>query len=275
MQKTRIRDSFEQYLKEINQYPLLSAEEEFELATTYLRIRNPDSKRYAARQTLINCNLRLVVRIAKLAYRKYPMPEKVSAGNLGLIKAVDTFDPFVGRLANYASYWILQRIQSEYVQKRPLVHIPVSVQDQRKIIHAFQNRIYSERGYYPSAEELFRFVKERFKRSDTSAAKLLEHIAQSEPVIEKGRSGRDMSDDDAWPVEALEHEDLCAIVRQDLLDLTDREWHIIHNSFFRKRNYTSIGEDLGLSRGRIQQIRAAVLTRMKKRILKGIAVSVD
>ncbi len=116
------------YLYEIGKYPILSKEEEIEYA------RSVKKGEKLARLTMINCNLRLVVSIAKRYQgRGMPLLDLIEEGNIGLIKAVEKFDPELGfRFSTYATHWIRQNIERELMNQTGIVRLPIHIAKELK-----------------------------------------------------------------------------------------------------------------------------------------------
>lgn len=141
-----------QYLKEIGRYPLLSPEEEMELAR---RIQKGDTK---AKKTLIESNLRLVVKIAiEMHQGKMPLMDIIQNGNLGLIRAAEKFDPERNiRFSSYAAYWIKQSILRHFQEDGHLENISARQQDKKRAIRRFIEDFFVRESRLPSASELAR-----------------------------------------------------------------------------------------------------------------------
>lgn len=138
------------YLREIGQTPLLTPEQEIELAK---RIKKGDAK---ARDLMIRANLRLVVKIARdYAQLGLPLLDLISEGNIGLMKAVDRFDPKKGtKLSTYAAWWIKQAIKRALANQSKTIRLPAHLVDKIARMRKVQERIAQETGREPSVEEL-------------------------------------------------------------------------------------------------------------------------
>lgn len=139
-----------QYLKEINRYPLLSAKEEQELG---YRTQQGDEE---AKKILIECNLRLVVRIALDMNRgRFPLLDVIQNGNLGLIRAAEKFDYKRNiRFSSYAAYWIRQSILRHFGKDAYLENISTRMQEKKKNNRRFIEGFFSSHSRLPSAKEL-------------------------------------------------------------------------------------------------------------------------
>jgi RNA polymerase primary sigma factor len=146
------RDSLQFYLREIGKTPLLSREEE---AALFKRIRKGDA---AAREHMIQANLRLVVKIA-LDFRDFGLPllDLISEGNVGLIKAVDRFDPGKGgKLSTYAGWWIRQSVQRALANQSKTIRLPVHLIAKISALRRTARKLSEDLGRDPTDEELAR-----------------------------------------------------------------------------------------------------------------------
>ncbi len=146
------RDSLQLYLREIGKTPLLSREEE---AALFKRIRKGDA---AAREHMIQANLRLVVKIA-MDFRDFGLPllDLISEGNVGLIKAVDRFDPGKGgKLSTYAGWWIRQSVQRALANQSKTIRLPVHLIAKISSLRRTARKLSEDLGRDPTDEELAR-----------------------------------------------------------------------------------------------------------------------
>ncbi|URA11106.1 sigma-70 family RNA polymerase sigma factor [Thermospira aquatica] len=151
MQRANI---LKQYVKEICRYPLLTAEEERELA---IRVQNGDEK---AKEKLITSNLRLVVKIAKeMNYGKFSVMDLIQSGNEGLMKSVERFDPERNiRFSSYAAYWIRQAIWRFLCENKQIEKISHRMQDKKRDIHRHIESFFLSMSRLPSALELAKMM---------------------------------------------------------------------------------------------------------------------
>ncbi len=149
-QRGAVDDSVKQYLKEIGMYPLLTAEQELQLAE---RVARGDQR---ARQRLIEANLRLVVSIAKrYSNQGLPLLDLIQEGNIGLMRATQKFDYKRGfRFSTYATWWIRQAISRAIAEHSRSIHIPVHVVELIYKIKRIARRMYQEQGLEPLPEQL-------------------------------------------------------------------------------------------------------------------------
>src|SRR6202041_3320996 len=138
------------YLREIMQTPLLTAQQEIELAA---RVKNGDQK---ARVWMIQANLRLVVKIAHdYSNLGLPLLDLISEGNIGLMKAVERFDPAKGgKLSTYGAWWIKQSIKRALATQRKRIRLPVHLVDKISKMRRVAMKLQEELGHEPSDEEL-------------------------------------------------------------------------------------------------------------------------
>ncbi|MFM8763352.1 MAG: RNA polymerase sigma factor RpoD/SigA, partial [Spartobacteria bacterium] len=143
-------NGFQLYLREIGEYPLITVQEEVKLAR---RIKRGDKE---ARAIMIRSNLRLVVKIAR-DYSNFGLPllDLISEGNIGLMKAVERFDPKKGgKLSTYAAWWIKQSIKRALANQSKTIRLPVHLVDKIAKLRRVSNQMTEELGREPTDEEL-------------------------------------------------------------------------------------------------------------------------
>jgi RNA polymerase sigma-32 factor len=267
-----VKNSLESYLTQINQFPLLKAEEEFELATRYRK--NNDIE---AAQKLITSNLRFVVKVV-FEYKSYGVKllDLIQEGNIGLMMAVKKFNPYKGyRFISYAIWWIRAYIQNFIIKTWSLVKIGTT-QAQKKLFYKI--------GKVRKALE-----------SDQENEKRYEHLAQDLEVakedimeMEQRMASRDLSldapfneDHELTPLDLLQEgspnqEDILienqerSLVENEvhnaLKRLNEKEVFVIKNRTMSESPLTlqEIGDHLKLSRERVRQIESEALKKLKK-----------
>jgi RNA polymerase primary sigma factor len=261
-----IDDPVRMYLKEIGKVPLLSAEEEVELAK---RMERGDQE---GKRKLAEANLRLVVSIAKrYVGRGMLFLDLIQEGNLGLIKAVEKFDYRKGyKFSTYATWWIRQAITRAIADQARTIRIPVHMVETINKLIRVSRQLVQELGREPSPEEIA-------KEMDISEEKVREilKIAQ-EPVSletpigeeEDSHLGDFIEDEDApAPAEAAAFT-LLKEQLEDVLDtLTDREEKVLRLRFGlddgRSRTLEEVGKVFGVTRERIRQIEAKALRKLR------------
>jgi RNA polymerase primary sigma factor len=259
------------YLREISQVPLLTPQEEVKLAA---QIKRGNKK---AREKMITANLRLVVKIAH-DFSNYGLPllDLVSEGNIGLMKAVERFDPMKGgKLSTYASWWIKQSIKRALANQSKTIRLPVHLVDKIGKIRRVAAQMTEELGREPSNDEL----AEELGLSEAKVAHLKNVAVRPASLDAKISTDDDtafgdlVSDDRAEdPFAALRDKDLRDEVG-DLLDVLDpRERKIIAFRFGlgggKERTLEEVGRKFGVTRERIRQLQNIALLKMRKALRK-------
>ncbi len=255
------------YLREISQYPLITVEEEVRLAA---RIKRGDRK---AREKMIKANLRLVVKIAHdFSNLGLPLLDLISEGNIGLMKAVERFDPSKGgKLSTYASWWIKQSIKRALANQSKTIRLPVHLVDKIAKIRRVASKMAEELGREPSDHELAEELGLHVSKVEHLKNVAIRPASLDAPVgPEDGtRYGDLVSDDRAVdPFEELRDKDLREEVG-DLLDVLDeRERRIINFRFGldggRERTLEEVGQKFGVTRERIRQLQNIALAKMRR-----------
>jgi len=262
---------FQQYLREIARFPLLTPQQEVKLAR---RIKRGDSE---ARAEMVRCNLRLVVKIAR-DYQGLGLPllDLISEGNIGLMKAVERFDPKKGgKLSTYAAWWIKQSIKRALANQSKTIRLPVHLVDKISKIRRVAMRMSEDLGREPTDDEL----AEEIGMSSAKVAQLktaaIRPASLDAPIGDDDSTeyGDIVGDEDASdPFEMLRDKDLRDEVG-DLLDvLDDRERRIIFSRFGldgqQPKTLEEVGERFGVTRERIRQLQNIALVKMRKALNK-------
>jgi len=255
------------YLREIGRIPLLTPEEEIELAA---RIKRGDRN---ARALMIKSNLRLVVTIAQdYANLGLPLPDVISEGNIGLMTAVDRFDPTKGaKLSTYASWWIRQAIKRALSNQAKTIRLPVHLGDKILKMRRVALQMSEELGRAPTDDELAEEIgiaSEKISQLKTVSirpASLDAPVSEDEPA----QFGENVADEGAGtPFELLRDKDLQTEVGGLLEELDEREKKIISQRFGfeggKRRTLQEIGRRLGVSRERIRQLENIALTKLRR-----------
>ena len=260
------------YLREIGQTPLLTREEEVKLAR---RIKRGDQ---AARQQMIKANLRLVVKIAH-DYASYGLPllDLISEGNIGLMKAVERFDPKKGgKLSTYAAWWIKQSIKRALANQSKTIRLPVHLVDKIARMRRVGMQLAEEFGREPTDEELgeeLNMPAAKIAQLRTAAirpASLDASVGQEED----GASLGDMIGDESahMPSEMLSDKNLRKAVMDLLHVLDDRELKIITLRFGldgkKEMTLEEVGRKFKVTRERIRQLQNIALRKIKRALDK-------
>jgi RNA polymerase primary sigma factor len=262
----KINDPVRMYLKEIGRVPLLSADEEIELAT---RIEQNDEE---AKRRLAEANLRLVVSIAKrYVGRGMLFLDLIQEGNMGLIKAVEKFDYRKGfKFSTYATWWIRQAITRAIADQARTIRIPVHMVETINKLIRVQRQLLQDLGREPTPEE----VANEMDFSPEKVREILkiaqEPVSLETPIGEEDDShlGDFIEDQDALaPSDAAAYELLKEQLEGVLDTLTDREENVLRLRFGlddgRTRTLEEVGKVFGVTRERIRQIEAKALRKLR------------
>ena len=261
-----VDDPVRMYLKEIGKVPLLSAEEEIELAK---RMEQGDE---TAKQRLCEANLRLVVSIAKrYVGRGMLFLDLIQEGNLGLIKAVDKFDWRKGyKFSTYATWWIRQAITRSIADQARTIRIPVHMVETINKLIRISRQLLQEYGREPLPEEIAREmdISEEKVREIMKIAQ--EPVSLETPIGEEEDShlGDFIPDDDVpAPAEAAAFSMLKEQLVEVLDTLTEREQKVLRLRFGlddgRARTLEEVGKTFDVTRERIRQIEAKALRKLR------------
>ena len=262
---TATTDALQLFLNEAGRWPLLTKEEEVELAK---RIERGD---VAAKERMINSNLRLVVSIAK-KYQGHELSllDLIQEGIIGLIRAVEKFDWRRGfKFSTYATWWIRQAVQRGVANKSRTIRIPVHIGDREQRIVRAERALAPKLGRQPTEEEIARQAKLPLKqlREVRQAARAITSLDRPIGSESEGSLGELVASEQAPPEEevtvSLEQE----VLRRAVAQLPEREREVV------KRRYglngdrdpaslEAIGRELGLTRERVRQIEARALEQL-------------
>ena len=265
-----VQNPLETYLRDINATSLLTAEDERRLAGAIAR---GDA---AARDHMVRANLRLVVNIARgYGNRGLPLPDLIEEGNLGLLRAVEGFDPTMGtRFSTYASYWIKQSIKRALINSGKTIRIPAYMVELLSKWRRATARLNESLGRSPTPEEVARMLG--LARKKLPIIKKAIHVQQNAPQTEQAEGGWSLGelirDDNArCPAEVLLDDDTMRHVLRRIDDLDERAARIIRMRFglggAEPMTLKEIGAVLGLTRERVRQIEAETLA--------GLAMAID
>lgn len=261
-----VDDPVRMYLKEIGKIPLLSAEEEVELAK---RMEFGDDE---AKKRLAEANLRLVVSIAKrYVGRGMLFLDLIQEGNLGLIKAVEKFDYTKGyKFSTYATWWIRQAITRAIADQARTIRIPVHMVETINKLMRVSRQMVQELGREPSAEE----IAKRLDMPEDRVREILkiaqEPVSLETPIGEEEDShlGDFIQDENVpVPAEAASYIMLKEQIVDVLTTLTEREQRVLRLRFGlddgRPRTLEEVGREFGVTRERIRQIEAKALRKLR------------
>jgi RNA polymerase primary sigma factor len=259
------RENLRVYLKEIEGIPLLTREQEGELAR---RVRAGDA---AAKARLAEANLRLVVQIARrYLNRGLPLPDLIEEGNIGLLRAVEKFDADRGtRFSTYATWWIRQAIVRALANQARTIRLPVHIELLLGRYQREQQRLTQELERPPTMEELAAALGTTAEQVEELEEIRLQPVSLETPIGEgQGRVSDLIADQSADPREALvslfrERTDLVSV----LDDLAANERTVLRRRFGLEgdppEKLEAIGRRLDLTRERIRQIEAAGLRKLR------------
>ena len=261
-----IDDPVKVYLKEIGSFPLLSLEEEIELAEKILH-----NDEYAKKK-LAEANLRLVVSIAKrYVGRGMLFLDLIQEGNLGLIKAVEKFDYIKGfKFSTYATWWIRQAITRAIADQARTIRIPVHMVETINKVKKVQSQLLHKNGQEPSVEDLAEELDMPQEKVREILKVAQEPISLESPIGEEEDShlGDFIPDSDApIPEEAATHALLKEQLGEVLATLTPREAKVLSLRFGiedgRPRTLEEVGKEFNVTRERIRQIEAKALRKLR------------
>jgi RNA polymerase primary sigma factor len=259
------------YLREIGQIPLLTPLEEIDLAA---RIKRGDR---AARRLMIEANLRLVVKIAQeYANLGLPLLDLVSEGNIGLMKAVERFDPAKGgKLSTYAAWWIKQSIKRALANQSKTIRLPVHLVDKISKMRWVSLRMAEELGREPADDELAEEIGISSRVVSQLKTVSIRPASLDAPIGDDDSTefGETVADEDSpTPFELLRGKNLRDGLG-DLLEVLDhRERNIIFQRFGldggKPGTLEEVGQKFKVTRERIRQIQNTALAKMRRALNK-------
>ena len=261
-----IDDPVRMYLKEIGKVPLLTAEEEIEIAK---RLETGDEE---AKKKLSEANLRLVVSIAKrYVGRGMLFLDLIQEGNLGLIKAVEKFDYRKGfKFSTYATWWIRQAITRAIADQARTIRIPVHMVETINKVKKVSSQLLHTNGHEPTADEIAAELDMPVDKVREIMRVAQEPVSLETPIGEEEDShlGDFIQDDDApAPQDAASHTLLKEQLSEVLDTLTPREEKVLRLRFGledgRSRTLEEVGKEFNVTRERIRQIEAKALRKLR------------
>jgi RNA polymerase primary sigma factor len=263
-------DSFTAYMKQVSKTPLMSAKEEYETASLLKTGTKLEKKQ--AKEKMINSNLRLVLSIAsKYNNSKMPLIDLVQEGNIGLMKAVDKFEPKKGfRFSTYATWWIRQAIGRAIFVKADMIRLPVHVYEMHGKIKNFIDDYIKNNQEEPSPQQVAKHFKMPIQ-------KYIDFISFKPDVISLDSTVRvNQEETDLHYIELLKDDSLEDTVNSNLLNeelkkvllsLTERERHIIIHRYGlfgnSQKTLHEIGIKMNITRERVRQIQAIAVRKLK------------
>ena len=259
------------YLREIGQVKLLTPEQEIELAA---KIKKGDKK---AREQMIKANLRLVVKIAH-DYEGFGLPllDLISEGNIGLMKAVERFDPAKGgKLSTYGSWWIKQSIKRALANQSKTIRLPVHLVDKIAKMRRTAMRLQEELGREPTDDELAGELGISASRVSQMRTAAIRPASLDAPIgdDESNNFAEVVQDENAdTPYEQLEEKTVTGMLHEMIKTLDPREATILRYRFGldggSEKTLEEVGEKFGVTRERVRQIQNIALNKLRKMIEK-------
>ena len=259
------------YLREIGQVKLLTPQEEIELAA---RIKKGDKK---AREQMIKANLRLVVKIA----RDYdgiglPLLDLISEGNIGLMKAVERFDPRKGgKLSTYGSWWIKQSIKRALANQSKTIRLPVHLVDKISKMRRIAMKLQEEFGREPTDEELADELGMTAARVRQMRLAAIRPASLDAPIGDDDSNNfSDLVEDEnaITPYQDLEDKTVTGMLQDMVQHLDTREATILRYRFGldggSEKTLEEVGEKFGVTRERVRQIQNLALKKLRRMIEK-------
>jgi len=262
---------FQLYLREIARFPLLTVEEEIKLAR---KIKRGDAK---ARAHMVRANLRLVVKIAR-DYQGLGLPllDLISEGNIGLMKAVERFDPKKGgKLSTYAAWWIKQSIKRALANQSKTIRLPVHLVDKISKMRRVSLQMSEELGREPTDEELGDEIGIASGKVSQLKTVSIRPASLDAPISDDDSTefGEIVGDEEAQtPFELLRDKNLRNEVGGLLDVLDDREKKIIFQRFGldggKPKTLEEVGKKFGVTRERIRQLQNIALSKLRRALNK-------
>ncbi|OTA21971.1 sigma S factor of RNA polymerase, major sigmafactor during stationary phase [Xenorhabdus beddingii] len=262
----RVLDATQLYLGEIGFSPLLTAEEEVLFARRALR------GDIAARQRMIESNLRLVVKISRrYSNRGLALLDLIEEGNLGLIRAVEKFDPERGfRFSTYATWWIRQTIERAIMNQTRTIRLPIHIVKELNVYLRTARELAHKLDHEPSVEE----IAEKLDKSVEDVSRMMrlnERITSVDTPI-SGDSDKALLDilsdeNDSGPETTIQDDDMKQSIVKWLFELNAKQREVLARRFgllgYEAETLEDVGREIGLTRERVRQIQVEGLRRLR------------
>jgi RNA polymerase primary sigma factor len=272
MARSDVQSAIQIYLRQINETPLLTAEQEKALARRIIATSDPD-----ARDQMIRANLRLVVSIAKrYSNRGLPLTDLIEEGNIGLVKAVESFNPDMGaRFSTYGSWWIKQAIKRALINAVQPIHVPAYMVELISKMKKATRELEEQLGRTPSLQELadtmqlpvkkVRIIKAAVKAFQRPSQGAVNSDGETTSFAELLQDERTPAPDQ--PLELAEEiEGVTALLRV----INEREATILRMRYgldgHEPLTLKEIGEKIGLTRERVRQLEIEALRKLNQRL---------
>jgi RNA polymerase primary sigma factor len=274
MSTTAVQSGLQLYLRQINRSPLLTADEEKKLGRRIIRDNDPE-----ARETMVRSNLRLVVNIAKhYVNRGLSLPDLIEEGNIGLLKAVEGFDPENGaRFSTYASWWIKQSIKRALINSVQPIHIPAYMIEMIAKLKYAMRELEERLGRLPNIDELSAHLKMPAKklRIIRKAVKAYHSPTQSGSADGELTINELVADThNPSPDEIVRDDDELRHLDELMADMDPRAARILKLRYGLEGDdpltLKEIGQRVGLTRERVRQIEHEALARLRDAMLVGV-----
>lgn len=273
MASTAVQSGLQLYLRQINESPLLTADEEKALARRIIADNDP-----AARERMVRSNLRLVVNIAKhYINRGLSLPDLIEEGNIGLLKAVEGFDPDNGsRFSTYASWWIKQAIKRALINSVQPIHIPAYMIEMMSKFRQAMRELEDVLGRLPTTEELSEHLKMSVKKLKIIRKAVKAYHSPTQ--FSSGAGDEEMSLSDVVadtntpsPDESVCGSDELKQLSELLENIDDRAAKILKLRYGLDgqdpMTLKQIGQAIGLTRERVRQIEHQALRKLRDAML--------
>jgi len=260
--------SVNNYLRDVNRYPMATIEEEVQLAQT---IRRGGKEGECAKKRLIEANLRFVITVAN-QYHQHSMDlaDLISEGNIGLIKAANRFDDTRGfRFVSYAVWWIRQAILQAVSEQGQTIRMPLNQQGLRQMYNLLLNETMQTEQRKPTTEEFAAFADIDVKKAEATINGFLSTTSMDAPIGEDSdMTFGDYLTSGSNSDQLVERESMVNDIHKVLsLLLTDKELTIIYRTYGLngpEESLDAVGTDMGLSRERVRQIREKAIQKIRQ-----------